>query len=69
MSEIYDVAIIGGGHNGLLEIERVAPDLLKGDIAILGEPTNNAVEAGCQGVLRGRGKPARILVPDSRRVE
>ena len=41
-------------HSGLLEIERVAPDLLKGDIAILGEPTNNAVEAGCQGVLRGQ---------------
>lgn len=38
--------------SGLLEIERVAPELLKGDLAILLEPTNGHVELGCQGVMR-----------------
>lgn len=40
-------------HSGLLELERLAPEWLTGDIAILGEPTDGRVEAGCQGVLRG----------------
>ena len=39
-------------HNGLLEIERERPDLLEGDVALLGEPTLGALEAGCQGTLR-----------------
>ncbi|HLI24620.1 MAG TPA: succinyl-diaminopimelate desuccinylase [Acidimicrobiales bacterium] len=39
-------------HNGLLRIDRDSPDLLKGDAAILGEPTGARVEAGCQGVLK-----------------
>lgn len=39
-------------HNGLREIEAERPDLLDGDVALLGEPTNGALEAGCQGTLR-----------------
>jgi succinyl-diaminopimelate desuccinylase len=39
-------------HNGLLEIHRERPDLLVGDCAILGEPTDGAIEAGCQGAMR-----------------
>jgi succinyl-diaminopimelate desuccinylase len=39
-------------HNGLLAIEAVRPELLRGDAAILGEPTGGRVEAGCQGVLK-----------------
>ncbi len=39
-------------HNGLLRIEASAPDLLKGDAAVLGEPTGALVEAGCQGVIK-----------------
>ncbi len=39
-------------HNGLLEIEAERPDLLEGDVALLGEPTLGALEAGCQGTLR-----------------
>lgn len=44
-----EVAVI---HNGLLEIERNNPELLAGDVALLGEPTLGALEAGCQGTLR-----------------
>ena len=39
-------------HNGLRQIEAERPDLLAGDVALLGEPTLGAVEAGCQGTLR-----------------
>ena len=39
-------------HNGLREIELERPDLLDGDVALLGEPTLGALEAGCQGTLR-----------------
>ena len=44
-----EVAVI---HNGLREIEAERPDLLDGDVALLGEPTHGALEAGCQGTLR-----------------
>ncbi len=43
---------IGRSESGLLEIERVDPTLLEGEVAILGEPTDGVVEAGCQGTLR-----------------
>ncbi len=39
-------------HNGLSRLFVLRPDLLAGDVAILGEPTDGAVEAGCQGVLK-----------------
>jgi succinyl-diaminopimelate desuccinylase len=44
-----EVAVI---HNGLREIEAVQPELLEGDVALLGEPTLGAIEAGCQGTMR-----------------
>ncbi|MBT4678110.1 MAG: succinyl-diaminopimelate desuccinylase [Acidimicrobiaceae bacterium] len=39
-------------HNGLRELFAEASELLAGDVAILGEPTAGAIEAGCQGTMR-----------------
>ncbi len=43
---------VAGDLNGLLEVLSEAPHLLEGDVAILGEPTSAAIEAGCQGTMR-----------------
>jgi succinyl-diaminopimelate desuccinylase len=41
-------------HNGLGELFDLRPDLLVGDLVLLGEPTDGAIEAGCQGSIRLR---------------
>ncbi|MDQ2648673.1 MAG: succinyl-diaminopimelate desuccinylase [Actinomycetota bacterium] len=43
---------VAAEHNGLRHLVEQRPDLLAGDVAILGEPTSAAIEAGCQGTLR-----------------
>jgi succinyl-diaminopimelate desuccinylase len=43
---------VAAEHNGLAHLLRDRPDLLHGDVAILGEPTDGEVEAGCQGTIR-----------------
>lgn len=43
---------IAAKESGLEELFVERPDLLEGDVAILGEPTDGEVEAGCQGTLR-----------------
>jgi len=43
---------VAAEHNGLAHLVRDRPDLLAADVAILGEPTNGELEAGCQGTLR-----------------
>lgn len=39
-------------HSGLGELFDLRPDLLVGDVALLGEPTDGELEAGCQGSVR-----------------
>ncbi|GAA1288135.1 succinyl-diaminopimelate desuccinylase [Pseudonocardia aurantiaca] len=48
----YDCEEVEAARNGLGRIEREHADWLRADLAILGEPTNGLVEAGCQGTLR-----------------
>jgi succinyl-diaminopimelate desuccinylase len=49
---LYDCEEVDAARNGLGRIERELPEWLAGDLAILGEPTAAAIEAGCQGTLR-----------------
>jgi succinyl-diaminopimelate desuccinylase len=48
----YDCEEIEASRNGLGRIERDLPDWLRGDLAIVCEPSNAVVEAGCQGTMR-----------------
>ena len=49
----YDCEEIESAANGLGRIERELPDWLRADVAVLGEPSDGFIEAGCQGTLRG----------------
>jgi len=48
----YDCEEVEAARNGLGRITRAHPDWLDADLAVLMEPTNALVEAGCQGTLR-----------------
>lgn len=48
----YEAEEIAARYNGLGRIAREHPDWLSGDFAILMEPSNAGVEAGCQGTMR-----------------
>jgi succinyl-diaminopimelate desuccinylase len=48
----YDCEEVDAARNGLGRIEREHGDWLRADLALLGEPTNGQVEAGCQGTIR-----------------
>lgn len=50
----YDCEEVEHERNGLTRIERDLRDWLAADLALLGEPTNGLVEAGCQGTLAFR---------------
>jgi succinyl-diaminopimelate desuccinylase len=49
---LYDCEEVDQQHNGLARLGDRRPDLLRGDAAVLGEPTGGRVEAGCQGTMR-----------------
>jgi succinyl-diaminopimelate desuccinylase len=55
---LYDCEEVDAVRNGLGRIEREHRDWLAADLAILGEPTNGLVEAGCQGTLRATVRTA-----------
>jgi succinyl-diaminopimelate desuccinylase len=48
----YDCEEVEAARNGLGRVEREHREWLDADLALLGEPTSGAVEAGCQGTLR-----------------
>jgi succinyl-diaminopimelate desuccinylase len=54
-------------HSGLLALSAARPDLLEATAAIVCEPTNSSVEAGCQGVLKAEiamaGERAHVARP------
>jgi succinyl-diaminopimelate desuccinylase len=60
----YECEEIVSSANGLGVLQKAKPDLLQADLAILLEPTNGLVEAGCQGVARVKvhvdGKRAHV---------
>lgn len=49
---LYDCEEVEAQRNGLVALVATHPDWLHSDFAILMEPTDGAVEAGCQGTLR-----------------
>ncbi|MFD5867446.1 succinyl-diaminopimelate desuccinylase [Corynebacterium sp. NPDC060344] len=49
---MYACEEIAGEFNGLGHLAESHPELLSGDVALLGEPSGNVIEAGCQGSIR-----------------
>ncbi|WP_291476473.1 succinyl-diaminopimelate desuccinylase [Corynebacterium sp.] len=49
---LYDGEEVASRYNGLKMVADTEPDLLAGDVALLGEPSGAVIEAGCQGTLR-----------------
>ena len=50
----YEAEEIEARYNGLKRLFEECPELLGGDVALLGEPTDGEIEAGCQGTVRIR---------------
>jgi succinyl-diaminopimelate desuccinylase len=48
----YECEEIEADRNGLYLVSQVRPELLDADFAVLMEPSNAVVEAGCQGTMR-----------------
>ncbi|MDQ6641559.1 MAG: succinyl-diaminopimelate desuccinylase [Actinomycetota bacterium] len=48
----YECEEIDSVHNGLRKIAESEPELVRADFAVLMEPSDGVVEAGCQGTLR-----------------
>lgn len=49
---LYECEEIATRFNGLHKLVKSDPELLEGSLALLGEPSNAQIEAGCQGTLR-----------------
>jgi len=49
---LYECEEIESHHNGLFKLTMSDPDLMRADFAILMEPSDAVIEAGCQGTLQ-----------------
>lgn len=58
---LYACEEVEARFNGLAVIAAERPELLVGDLAILMEPSNGGIEAGCQGTIR-----AEVSIPGTR---
>ncbi len=63
----YECEEVAAIHNGLKKLLAQRPELVAGDAAILGEPTEAIIEAGCQGTMRAelslRGARSHVARP------
>ena len=50
----YDCEEIAAERNGLRRLAEDRPELMRGDLAVLFEPTAGLIEGGCQGTMRVR---------------
>jgi succinyl-diaminopimelate desuccinylase len=48
----YESEEVSSEFNGLLKISQISPEFLEADFAVLMEPSNANIEAGCQGTMR-----------------
>ena len=62
----YDGEEIAAVHNGLRRIAEERPDLVEADFAILMEPSDGVVEAGCQGTLRAEVRTSGVRAHSAR---
>lgn len=62
----YECEEIDARFNGLARLADTRPDLLSADFAILMEPSNASVEAGCQGTLRAQVATSGIRAHSAR---
>lgn len=63
---LYDCEEVEAARNGLGRLARTRPDALAGDLAVLLEPTDGAVEGGCQGTLRVAVRTAGVRAHSAR---
>lgn len=62
----YECEEVDSSRNGLTHIAKDHPEWLTGDIAILLEPSNANIEAGCQGTLRAVIKTSGVRAHSAR---
>jgi succinyl-diaminopimelate desuccinylase len=62
----YECEEIESARNGLTKIAAEKPDWLKADIAVLLEPSNSNIEAGCQGTLRAQIRTSGVRAHSAR---
>lgn len=49
---LYEGEEVASRYNGLNHVVSESPDLVRGSVALLGEPSGGQIEAGCQGTIR-----------------